>query len=491
LDFPSSSPLHFLAVSNEKVQIPSRFESLEHMAPSEEERSLIVRPVKAALAVIDEVRDDMESAGQGAFMVLQGLSGSGKSTFLHTLHLFREGVRTLRVELAQPVDEALDDLLEAPERLRVVVLADRDVPARVTDEEIERALHAINQFIRSREGRRTLVVWPCNSDEVVDRIVAKADLIGRDALLGLHPRGYHFDGPPKSEYIEIAQKTIAALNGGASMISFGITDERARQLAEQAPTMGAYLHALRGEERRNRSALFNLLPEKERYNLWVVVIAGNEPETEVATLTSGAYFGADIDRLLASTDANVVQDLKRYPAKLGLLARSFDARILHVPFMTALAVVRDVADDDLRKRLAESGFTVRGSGDGVERLAKSQLARALRAEPVTPLPAGRPPGDQPREEFVKFTQFARVDDGALNRTMAEALRRAGLIESFKAEDPVPGAQRRNTDILCALRDGSVRLEFMWRATTNVGEIARYVLEKLYSYGRAIGFLNGG
>ena len=36
----------------------------------------------------------------------------------------------------------------------------------------------------------------------------------------------------------------------------------------------------------------------------------------------------------------------------------------------------------------------------------------------------------------------------------------------------------------------MRLEFMWRTQTSVGEIARYVLEKLYLYGKAIGFLNG-
>lgn len=32
---------------------------------------------------------------------------------------------------------------------------------------------------------------------------------------------------------------------------------------------------------------------------------------------------------------------------------------------------------------------------------------------------------------------------------------------------------------------------MWRARTSRAEIANYVLTKLYNYGRAIGFLNGG
>lgn len=36
----------------------------------------------------------------------------------------------------------------------------------------------------------------------------------------------------------------------------------------------------------------------------------------------------------------------------------------------------------------------------------------------------------------------------------------------------------------------MRLEFMWRSEVSVGEVARYFLEKLYQYGKAIGFLNG-
>jgi DNA (cytosine-5)-methyltransferase 1 len=477
-------------MSAAKVQIPSRFEALQHMTTREEELSSIIRPVQKAIAAIDEIYDDMTSAGQGAFLVLHGLSGSGKSTYLHTLRLFREGVRTLSIDAEQPIPEALDDLVEGPERLRAVVLAGREAVANTSEAELEVALHAINQFIRSREGRKALVVWPCNSDDAARRILQKAKQIGGDALLGVFPDGFRFEGPPKAEYVEIAQGTVQALNEGATLITLGITTERAEELAVEAPTIGAFLKSLREEERRNRSALINLLPETERHNLWVVAIAGNDPETEVGTLTTGSHFSADIDRLLASTDANVVQDLKRYPAKLGLLGRSFDARILQIPCMTVIAVVRDLADPMLKQRLEAQGFSMKPPGDGIERLRESQLARALLNEPVTPRTAGRRPGRERQEELMKLTQFAKTDDGALNRLLGEALIKAGLIDSYKAEDGIGAAQKRSTDILCTTRDASVRLEFMWRAQTTVGEIAKYVLEKLYHYGRAIGFLNG-
>ena len=65
----------------------------------------------------------------------------------------------------------------------------------------------------------------------------------------------------------------------------------------------------------------------------------------------------------------------------------------------------------------------------------------------------------------------------------------GLVSSYTTEDALGGAYKRASDVLCRTAHASVRLEFMWRAEASVGEIARYFLEKLYHYGKAIGFLN--
>ncbi len=140
--------------------------------------------------------------------------------------------------------------------------------------------------------------------------------------------------------------------------------------------------------------------------------------------------------------------------------------------------------------MTAAGFSTKGAGDGVTRLDESQLARALRGDSVTLRIQGRKPGEAQQDEFIKLTQIAKVDDGALNRAVGEALKRLGLILEFSPEDSVGSSQKRSTDLLCTARDASVRLEFMWRAQTSVGDIARYVLEKLYHYGKAIGFLNG-
>jgi hypothetical protein len=50
------------SVTSTKVQIPNRFEALQNMTSDGDELSVIVRPVKKALAALDEIFDDMGSA---------------------------------------------------------------------------------------------------------------------------------------------------------------------------------------------------------------------------------------------------------------------------------------------------------------------------------------------------------------------------------------------------------------------------------------------
>lgn len=226
--------------------------------------------------------------------------------------------------------------------------------------------------------------------------------------------------------------------------------------------------------------------------MWIVVSAGNDPQGEVAALTRGVFSSADIDRLLSATEANVVQSLKAHPEKLGLLGTLLDAKIIYLPFATALAVLRDFADAGLRERLQTQGVldaSVAGA-EGRERLLESELSAALQGRGTGRLVRGRKPGAAQQEAFARLMQVAAKDDGALNRVLGAALLDCGLIRSFQAEAALGVEQTRTSDLLCQTEADPVRLEIMWRLKTSRAEIANYVLTKLYNHGRAIGFLDG-
>jgi hypothetical protein len=182
---------------------------------------------------------------------------------------------------------------------------------------LEASMHTINTFVRTDARRYTLVVWPTNTDPLTEDLAEIATALGAEALFGVGEPFDYFNGPPKSDFVSTAEKTVAALNEGASLVALGISEPRAAGLVDQAATIGKYLALIRTELLANGAKVERLLPQ-ERASLYTVVIAP-DVEGDVAALTRGGYAYADIDRLMTSTGANVVEDLKKHPEQLGIL----------------------------------------------------------------------------------------------------------------------------------------------------------------------------
>ena len=124
---------------------------------------------------------------------------------------------------------------------------------------------------------------------------------------------------------------------------------------------------------------------------------------------------------MASTDANLVKEIKELPERLGLLGTAFDAKTLSVPALTAIEVVHEYADDPLRNELAKQGFSVSGATDAQGRLLNSDLASALQGEPVGTLKRGLEPQADRLAPFDAIMAVAQTNDRSLNRAVGRAL----------------------------------------------------------------------
>jgi hypothetical protein len=370
----------------------------------------------------------------------------------------------------------------------VIIIEGRDALREVTARELEAAIHEMNQFLRSQAGERTLIVWPVNADDLESALTGAAQRVGADALLGVEGTSYRFAGPPRPQYFEIASRTIATLNQGASLADLGVSQNRAAELGANAKTIGGFLGLLRDELLRNQKSVEDLL-DKERYRLWVVIAAGNDPEGDVAGLTRGASAAADIERLIGATNANIIQDLKKFPDKMGILSTVLDAKILHLPSVAALSISRDFADAKLGELMKSKGLSTSKQKDALERLGRTDIAKALSAAPMGTRVRGRKPGSNTETAFQKLADIASKADEPLNSAIGRALVAGDYITDFQTEQDLGGSLELYTDIFCTSRTlDKIRLEIMWRATTNRAGIANYTLSKLYNYGRAIGFL---
>lgn len=467
--------------------LPDRFDVLKRRVRKHDLKSLIVG-VPDSLDYIGELCSDMNSAGRGAFLVFRGESGSGKSTFLHTLHLFKENVVTYSISQENTVADSLRGFGRADESLRVLVVEGREALTDFSEEVLEKELHTINPFIRSASGEKTLIVWTCNTDDLQDRLITLANRIGAESLLGIGAGSYRFHGPSKSMYLQIANKTIEALNEGASLIDIGISEEQASELVEKVSTIGTYLTLLRQEIRKTQSITKALL-DKEQCRVWTVVIAGNDPDKDTAALTRGSFFSADISCLMSSTKANIVEEIKAFPDKIGILATILDAKVLHLSVLTALAIAKQYADSELRAAMRENSMSLSADPKVLQRLDDSELAKALKSQGRGIGRRGKPIGSNTVTAFDKLASIAREKDGLLNKAIGKALQENDLINSFETEiDFIGHGLSFKSDLVCQTATGPIRLEMMWRKNTSRAEISNYVLRKLYNYGRTIGLL---
>ncbi|WP_437587741.1 hypothetical protein [Sorangium sp. So ce1000] len=463
--------------------VPDRFDMLQRRAVSQLDS--IVVPVDDALQRVKFIHRDMKAAGRGYFLIFQGDSGSGKSTFLSTVNLFLEGVQTFSIPRGQTVEAALRRTPSTEAPLRVIIIEGRDALREVSASEIEAAIHEINAFIRSERGERTLVVWPSNTDDLTETLISTCQRVGDDSLLGIDAPAYRFTGPPKEQFTDIAARTVATLNQGASLANLGVSIDRAKELTSQATTIGRFMGLLRSEILRNQNAV-DALVEKERFSLWIVVASGNDPEGDVAALTRGALWDADIESLISATEANVVKDLKKSPEKIGILGAVLRAKILHLPSVTALAIANDFADDRLKQEMAKRGLVVPWKDEALTRLDDSDLGRALSGMPRGTRPRG--PKVNTEDTFKKLSEIASKNDVLLNESVGRSLQAKGYVSHFGTEMDLGTGLTRRTDLVCQATVGRIRLELMWRARTGRADIANYALTKLYNYGRAIGFL---
>jgi DNA (cytosine-5)-methyltransferase 1 len=419
-------------------------------------------------------------------MILRGDSGSGKSTFLDTVGLFRTGVVTERIVADDDLREALQ-ALEPSSDPRIVVLEGREALGEVSSGVLEQGLHAINAFVRTDAGRGTLVVWPTNTDELTVLLVDLARKLGDDALFGVGESVERFDGPAKEQYIGIAGRTVAALNESASLAALGVSEERAIALVDESTTIGRYLALIRGELNRNAGRVKSLNPA-EQPRVWTVVIAGNDPDADVAALNRGGQALADIDRLMTSTGANIVKELKKFPDQIGILGTVLDARILHVDMVTALAVARQFGDDELHGLMRAKNMSTQPDETARTRLLGSELGVIMAGETLGTRKRGSKPGGGTQQAFNSLAEIARTRDALCNRAIGAAMVDLGLINEFEVEKDLGTELKFTSDLYCIRNAEPIRLEIMWRTETGRAAIANYVLGKLGNYGKAIGLL---
>ena len=414
--------------------LPRRYEALEAEAKI---RNLplrpLLKPVREALKDIEGEIQLVQQMGTGRLYIINGVTGSGKTTFLNSIGLFVDGisihtVKGMSLDTRGAIENSLTLLQRDPNKISIVIMEGREAPGSLRDDELDILLTTLNADLRSGVGRRTLFVIPTTHPSLAQTISERAATIG-----GMTSRVrpfYVFEGPPRSEYMSIINETVSAFNEARTLLDYGISSELAKAIAESTGSIGQFIESCHQEITSKRQILEANASEvkHKRVHLWMVFCSYEQDLRRsydiVRALTIGGKQTAQVSRILGG-QSKEVRDWQGREAEFAQIASYLDLRIMYIPLRTALAVFTAFAPEGVLKNFKEQGLIQRETVKvrAQESIANTAIGAFLKGQDFSddPLKRGNLT-DQQYELFQEIMKIAANDETVLNSMIAESLR---------------------------------------------------------------------
>jgi DNA (cytosine-5)-methyltransferase 1 len=459
--------------------LPTRWEALEIEA---RKRNVplkpIIIPVQDAIARLEAELRQVSDTGIGRVLVISGVTGSGKTTFLNSLQLFIDGVsihtiKSLKtIDRREDVENALATLKREQDKISIVVLEGKETPGALRDSEIDILLTTINQDFRRESGRRTLFVIPTTVQGVAQQIGLRAASIG--GMTSTNRPFMVFGGPQKNDFISITDDTLRALNDSRTLLEYGVADDVAKGLAESADSIGAFIEACYDEIQRHRDSLrtasINL--KRKRIHLWMV-FCSLEIDTRrnhdiIRSLTFGDSQHVQVSRLLIG-DSEEVRFWESRKGAFAQAAQYLDLRVMYLPLRTVNAVATAYGQDALIRQLKSQDLIQRQAtrASAQDSIASTAIGAFLRKEGFIdrdPSRRGRP-DDAQRAIYRETVRLAAKEEYVLNAAIAQALRdwQKHPEMSVATELSLTETRKLVTDVAVVTPTDVYCLEMKWRS----------------------------
>ena len=481
-----------------QLVFPARYESLiEHVGM--EVARLVVAPPKATADIFETAAQSIHARGEGLFVPLYAISGTGKTTLANSLRSFFPGVFT---ETVSHLGDVTFDALKATglEAIRdSTANENKIIPINVDHRESDPAssteLAAIKRFLRDPiVGRRVLLLWPETTEALGDQMSRDyANIAGRSPI-DLPAR---VDGPPQEAWIPIAIHTLQLSNDVESLELMGV-DPRDYDPA-QFRSIGEFLRQISDDFTSQRLKL--LQATRKPLRLAVVIVSASDNAGVLMHLTNSSKFGLlDSNALLDATKSSVVG--RWWRTHRGLLTQmivQLDARVFGMPPAVSIPILRRFGPDDVRRDLEAMGVRDHGTSSISKALSRSDLGKYLNGT-VTPTyeTRGTPSAvSSPAFQLLGERGFTSGKDKELNKAVLEGVKsylseRGIDAGDFKAEIGLEFAPLI-PDNSFSLNGDYVCIEYTWRkgeflGNGKRGDIAAYILQKLQNYARELGYV---
>lgn len=337
--------------TEDRPELPARWESAQILAEQRNVLPVVLRQIRPVPAI--EYLNYLLglSKDEGYVWVVYGTSGSGKSTFFHTLqHQTNNKVRTHIIDGKSPdIAEKLSDQVLFSKYLTDVIQSHKDkngqqIPLVIILEERENEMKteersAIVQSLRNilrppGPGKNVVFVLPVTNSNTGTLFLDQARETGVCIPLG-HNSIYTFQGPPHTEHVDIVVNLFTALYE-RDISDFGLQRSQLQVHVSTNQTIGQYMRVVREELAQQNRHYTNTI-RSHHYRPFTVIMCFVNPlpayrtEPIIKGLTINAYGKVRTGELLRATQGQKAQRWQGRERILANIIETLDIRIVEIP----------------------------------------------------------------------------------------------------------------------------------------------------------------
>jgi hypothetical protein len=462
------------------TQLPTRFEPLWRTFGELTKMTFV--PQEGDLGKIKTFLAAAESSGQGKMLLLRADSGTGKSTFVHSLEVFLADKIFSVTRLPLPRELEVQAIpayvarLPKNDKFTVINFDGREAP-HFDEAEYQTFLVALNGVLRSRSD--IIVIWPITDMAFSAKIIALMNKVGgRSAFSGSGV--YELNGLPKDKFLVALGKILQVANW--KIEDAAITHKEVQSLIESSSNLGNFLDDLQLliSQRFDTGDMGITFP-----TLVICLTSSEEKLRETCRgLRRADSFYVEASRLSMYTKRSNAAEWWQnrstsLKSALPHVIALFNAQLITVSASAVVHAVQQGGNTDLVPLI--TGLRA-DRGNAMRVMESTELVKFVKGEPLD----NREYGSNVKEDT--FTSYDRIQEKSethhkeINKSIMDLVHKNGYaLNNLQYEGTlVRGLQ---TDVTYDSDRGKVALEFHHKASAECtsNKIAIYLLEKIKEY----------
>lgn len=462
------------------TDLPTRYEPLINVLGENAKTTLLEQ--KSDLTVIKRLLARMKSSGQGKIIFIFGSSGSGKTTFVHSIETFLSDEIYSIVDLPPEHKLSLQDTpkwissLPKNNRITVVNFDAREAPS--FDEKIYRSfLVQLNSIIRTRND--ILIVWPINDMSYGEAIVEIIEQVGGKSPFGKFPI-YHMEGLGKDQYIQCLTKILQVANWNLEDAALGWDD--VEKLVSSSNTVGSFLDEVQ-ELVAERFDIDNIGVELP--NITFVLTSNRKDIKNICRgLRRADSYYVEASRLMMYTKKSNVSEWwsersKNQRTSLPYIVALFNAQLITVSGSGVVHSIIHFGNDVLNE--CTSKITA-NMGNAKRVIESSELYKYSLGHAVDNREYGLAQNENTQAAYSCIQKYSKKQHKNINKSIMKLVKDAGGgYKKWKYEHQTRAGLI--SDIYIEKEDKPLCLEFHHKAETECtyNKVSIYLLEKLKEY----------